>query len=100
MLNREEYNFTFDTDLTEEEFKQIMGKPVDIFSDEIESLVIVSRDGRKKCELMLVEESIYSMSYHELDDIRAFVRNHEWDDIPESIKEYLPIWEEFLAENL
>ena len=31
---------------------------------------------------------------------RAFVRNHEWDDIPESIQDHLEKWEEFLVENL
>ena len=29
------------------------------------------------------------MPYNELDDIVAFVRNHEWEDIPESIKDHL-----------
>lgn len=51
-------------------------------------------------EITYVKEAIYYMPYHELDDIRAFVRNHEWDDIPESIKDHLEKWEEFLAENL
>ena len=36
----------------------------------------------------------------ELEDIVAFVRNHEWEDIPESIKDHLEEWEEFLVENL
>lgn len=51
-------------------------------------------------ETFIAEEAIYIMPYHELDDIRAFVRNHEWEDIPESIKEHLEKWEEFLIENL
>jgi hypothetical protein len=51
-------------------------------------------------EVILVEEARYWMPYHELDDIRAFVRNHEWDDIPESIQDHLEKWEEFLVENL
>ena len=51
-------------------------------------------------EEFIVEESRYNMPYHELDDIVAFVRNHEWGDIPESIKDHLEKWEEFLVENL
>ena len=51
-------------------------------------------------ETFYVRETIYIMPYHELDDVRAFVRNHEWEDIPESIKEHLEKWEEFLTENL
>ena len=51
-------------------------------------------------ETIIVQEAIYSMPYHELDDIHAFVRNHEWEDIPESIKEHLKKWEEFLIDNL
>lgn len=51
-------------------------------------------------ETFIVEESTYCMPYHELDDIRAFVRNHEWEDIPESIQEHLEKWEEFLIDNL
>lgn len=45
-------------------------------------------------------ESTYCMPYSELDDIVAFVRNHQWGAIPESIKDYLEKWEEFLAKNL
>lgn len=48
----------------------------------------------------IAEESQYRMPYSELSDIVSFVRNHEWDDIPESIKDHLEEWEEFLAENL
>ena len=51
-------------------------------------------------ETIYVREAVYDMPYHELDDIVAFVRRHEWDDIPESIKEHLEKWGEFLAENL
>ena len=51
-------------------------------------------------EEFIAEESRYYMPYHELDDIVAFVRNHEWGDIPEGIKDHLEKWEEFLAENL
>lgn len=51
-------------------------------------------------ENFIAEEAIYMMPYHELDDIRAFVRNHEWEDIPESIQEHLEKWEEFLVDNL
>lgn len=51
-------------------------------------------------EEFIVKESTYIMPYHELSDIVAFVRNHEWEDIPESIKDHLEKWEEFLVENL
>lgn len=51
-------------------------------------------------ETLYVQEAHYYMPYHELEDIVAFVRNHEWDDIPESIKDHLEKWEEFLVENL
>lgn len=51
-------------------------------------------------ESFIAAESQYLMPYHELDDIVAFVRNHEWSDIPESIKDHLERWEDFLAENL
>ena len=45
-------------------------------------------------------EAKYYMPYHELEDIVAFVRNHEWEDIPDSIKDHLEKWGEFLADNL
>lgn len=51
-------------------------------------------------EVWLVEEAVYDMPYHELEDIVAFVRNHEWEDIPESIQDHLEKWDEFLADNL
>lgn len=51
-------------------------------------------------ETFYVKEAVYSMPCHELSDIQAFVRNHEWEDIPESIKEHLEKWEEFLIDNL
>jgi hypothetical protein len=50
-------------------------------------------------ETFYAYESKYRMPYSELEDIVAFVRNHEWEDIPESIKDHLEEWEEFLAEN-
>ena len=40
------------------------------------------------------------MPYHELSDIVSFIRNHEWDEIPESIQDHLEKWEEFLIDNL
>lgn len=51
-------------------------------------------------ETIYVQEAHYYMPYHELEDIVAFVRNHEWEDIPESIQDHLEKWEEFLTENL
>lgn len=51
-------------------------------------------------ETFIAYESKYNMPYNELNDIVAFVRNHEWEDIPESIKDHLEKWEEFLIENL
>lgn len=51
-------------------------------------------------ETFIAYEARYEMPYSELDDIVSFVRNHEWEDIPESIKDYLLKWEEFLFENL
>lgn len=51
-------------------------------------------------EIIYEKEATYNMSYHELDDIVSFVRNHEWEDIPESIKDHLQNWEYFLSENL
>lgn len=51
-------------------------------------------------DIIFVKEAIYDMPYHELYDIVTFIRNHEWEDIPESIKDYLEEWEEFIAENL
>ena len=51
-------------------------------------------------EKIAVCESKYRMPYTELEDIVAFVLNHEWEDIPESIKEHLEKWQEFLTENL
>lgn len=50
-------------------------------------------------EMITVSESTYCMPYSELDDIVSFVRNHEWADIPESIKDHLEEWENFLVEN-
>ena len=47
-----------------------------------------------------VREAVYRMPYHELDDIRAFVRSHEWGDIPDYIKDHIEKWEEFLIDNL
>ena len=51
-------------------------------------------------ETFIAYESRYDMPYSELEDIVAFVKNHEWEDIPESIKAHLEKWEEFLVENL
>lgn len=51
-------------------------------------------------EVWLIEEAVYDMPYHELEDIVAFIRNHEWEDIPDSIKDHLEKWEEFLVDNL
>ena len=51
-------------------------------------------------ETFIACESKYNMPYSELEDIVAFVRNHEWENIPESIKKHLEEWEEFLSENL
>ena len=50
-------------------------------------------------ETIYVYESKYNMPYSELEDIVAFVRSHEWEDIPESIKDHLEEWKEFLADN-
>ena len=50
-------------------------------------------------EIIYVKEARYDMPYHELEDIVAFVKNHEWEEIPESIQEYLDRWQDFLAEN-
>lgn len=44
MLNREEYNLAFKTTLSQEEFDEIMGKPVTDLS-EVEELVIADRKG-------------------------------------------------------
>lgn len=51
-------------------------------------------------ETFYVEEASYDMPYHELSDIVSFIRNHEWDELPESIKDNLEKWEEFLIYNL
>jgi hypothetical protein len=39
------------------------------------------------------------MPYHELESIVAFILNFEQEDIPESIKEYMDKWQDFLVEN-
>lgn len=44
MLNREEYNVAFKTTLSQEEFDEIMGKPITDLS-EVEELVIADRKG-------------------------------------------------------
>lgn len=44
MLNRKEYNAAFKTDLTEEQFDEIMGNPVSDISD-IEELVLADKNG-------------------------------------------------------
>lgn len=44
MLNRKEYNATFKTSLTKEQFKEIMGNPVSDISD-IEELVLADKKG-------------------------------------------------------
>lgn len=51
-------------------------------------------------ETIYVREAHYYMPYHELDAIVAFIRNHEWEDIPESIKDNLSKYEDFLTDNL
>ena len=51
-------------------------------------------------ETIYTKEALYDMPYHELSDIVAFVRNHEWNEIPESIQDYLETWEDFLVDNL
>ena len=50
-------------------------------------------------ETFIVYESRYDMPYHELESIVAFILNFEQEDIPESIKEYMDKWQDFLAEN-
>ena len=44
MLNREEYNLAFKTTLSQEEFDEIMGKPITDLS-EVEELVFADRKG-------------------------------------------------------
>ena len=44
MLNREEYNVAFKTNLSQEEFDEIMGKPITDLS-EVEELSIADRKG-------------------------------------------------------
>ena len=44
MLNREEYNAVFKTTLSQEEFDEIMGKPVTDLS-EVEELVLADKNG-------------------------------------------------------
>lgn len=44
MLNREEYNLAFKTTLSQEEFDEIMRKPITDFS-EVEELVFADRKG-------------------------------------------------------
>lgn len=51
-------------------------------------------------ETFIAYESRYDMPYHELESIVAFILNFEQEDIPESIKEYMDKWQDFLAENL
>ena len=48
MLSREEYNLTFDCDLSEETFTEIMGNPVSIFNDDLVSIVAVDHMGNKR----------------------------------------------------
>ena len=55
MLNLEEYNFAFDHDLSEEAFKEIMGKPINPFDENIEYLTFVSKDGKRKREFAPVK---------------------------------------------
>ena len=50
-------------------------------------------------ETFIAYESKYDMPYHELESIVAFILNFEQEDIPESIKEYMDKWQDFLAEN-
>ena len=50
-------------------------------------------------ETFIAYEAQYVMPYSELEDIVAFVRNHEWEDIPGSIKYHLEKWEEFFVDN-
>lgn len=51
-------------------------------------------------EAFIAYETKYDMLYHELEDIVVFVLNHEWEYLPESIKEHLEKWQDFLTENL
>lgn len=51
-------------------------------------------------DTIYVREAHYYMPYYELDAIVAFIRRHEWEDIPDSIKDNLHKYEEFLIDNL
>ncbi len=46
------------------------------------------------------KEAIYYMRYSELADILAFILNHDYNDIPQSIRDRLIIYHEFIADNL
>lgn len=41
-----------------------------------------------------------TLEYEEIEFLTAFIRSHEWQEIPDTVKgEILPKMEEFLAEN-
>lgn len=45
-------------------------------------------------------EATMMLTYNEIEYITAFIRSHEWQEIPDMVKEkILPKMEEFLAEN-
>lgn len=54
MLNREEYNATFNCNVNEEEFARIMGESVDMFSHEIDSITAVNSITKEKVEFVRV----------------------------------------------
>ena len=51
MLSHEEYNMTFDVDLSEEEFNELMNNPIEICFetiDAIESIIMADHNGNKR----------------------------------------------------
>ena len=50
-------------------------------------------------ETYYAEEAQYSMPYHELEDIVRFLHKIGVSRLPQSIKDNVDKWEDFLAEN-
>lgn len=51
-------------------------------------------------EKFIVCEAQYKMPYHELESIVAFLLNFEKEELPESIRENLHKYQDFLIDNV
>ena len=92
MLNREEYNVAFKTNLSQEEFDEIMGKPITNLS-EVEELAIADRKGN-------VWRFLPKANAIPIEWIEHFAEKIWWEDERAVIEDMLEHWEKENEENI